>query len=109
MAKLTGLALFEQDIKWIFRQFIEPPLVSISLQTECRRVDGNIIETEIETIYLYGDYEIVIRRRNGLFVSVEHTQTRKCLIFDDRINSSQGLTVAKSLIKKNKAILEGKS
>lgn len=110
MKHLTGLALFTHDIKWIVSQFIDPPLVSRSLQTECCRdiFDSFTITISIEATYWYGDYEIVIRDRHNTFISVQNLWAMKylTLTIQEKIGIAKAEKVAKKLIKKNRTFLE---
>jgi len=111
MRQLTGLELFTHDIRWIASQFIEPPLVSISLSTECCRdiFDLSIITIGTECTYRYGDYEIIIRDRHNTFVSVQNLRamTYLSLTIQERVAIEEAEAIAKRLIKKNRSILEG--
>lgn len=111
MSKLTGLALFTHDIRWIASLFIEPPLVERSRYVEaCRdRVDGLTITVSTEITYFYGKYEIVVRDRHNTFVSVQNlwAMTYLSLTIQERVGIEKAVAIAKRLIKKNKSLLEG--
>ena len=109
MAYLTGIELFTRDIRWIASQFIEPPLVSRSLKTECRKdwSNNSIIAISSEATYWYGDYEIVIHDRHNTFVSIQNLWTMKYLSFtiQEKIGIEKAEKVAKKLVKKNRSFL----